>query len=144
MNSIRINTGIIRLTIDDDPERVIAFNPEDIAFADAFFRLYADLSRKQAELEKRAEEIISAEKPDESGVADNIGEHIALVRELIQYVRDGIDSVFGAGTSATAFGDVYSFTALESFFEGVIPYINKARQKKIDAHLNKRKSKVLK
>lgn len=139
MAGIRINTGVIRLTIDDDPERVIAFNPEDIGFADAFYKLYSDLGQKQTEFDERAKAIADDTRPDNAGVPENFDSHIALMRELIQYVRDGIDSVFGAGTSQTAFGDVYSFTALESFFEGVTPYIEKVRKAKIDAHLAKRK-----
>ena len=144
MNSIRIDTGIIRLTIDDDPERVIAFNPEDVGFADAFYKLYADLSRKQAELEKRWKELEANGKPDDVGIQDNVSDYISLARDVIQYVRDGIDSVFGVGTSDKAFGDVYSLVSLESFFEGITPYIQKARAKKLDAHIAKRKSKVLK
>ena len=144
MDSIRINTGIVRLMIDDDPERVIAFNPEDVAFAEAFFNLYDDINRKQAELEAHAKEIAENGKTDEVGMPINAGDHIALLRDLIQYMRDGIDDVFGPGTSQTAFGNVYSLNSLISFIEGVTPYIEKARENKVSAYIKKSGRKVLK
>ena len=35
--SIQIQSAEVRVLVNDDPNRVITFNPEDIAFIDAFF-----------------------------------------------------------------------------------------------------------
>lgn len=141
MAGLKINTGTIRLEIDDDPGRVISFCPTDVRFAERVQGLISELQGKQKEFESRVKALNDTAEMDENGVPLNIGDQLAMARELIEYMRGKIDEVFGAGTSQTAFGDCYSFEALVSFFEGVAPYIAKARGQKIDAHLRKVRSR---
>jgi hypothetical protein len=49
MESLHINTGGIRLCINDDPNRVIEFNPQDLSFAERFYSLLSDFEGKEKE-----------------------------------------------------------------------------------------------
>lgn len=42
MDSIRIDTGGVRLMVNGDPQRVIAFNPHDVVFAERFYALLGE------------------------------------------------------------------------------------------------------
>lgn len=144
MNSLKINTGEVRLMIDDDPNRVIAFNPSDVAFIERFMKLYRDMDEKQEEIAKKEEEINAVSKFDANNIPDNANEKIKLAREVIGYMRDQIDVVFGSGTSETVFGDVYSTLAVQSFLEGITPFIHGNREEVLKEHLAKGKGKALK
>ena len=69
----------------------------------------------------------------------NAGERIKLIREICEWTREKIDAVFGKGTAQAAFGDSMSLDMFGQFFEGVTPYIEKERSKKISQY-----SKVVK
>jgi len=135
MESIRIDTGI-RLMINDDPSRVIAFDPKDVAFAERFYALAKDFDGKADEYQQRANAI--GEGDVEAG--------LALIRESCTYMREQIDALFGAGTSQTAFGDSLSLDAIGQFLDGVLPFIQDVRAEKIARYAtsNRKARSVLK
>ena len=47
MDSLRLD-GVVRLAINDDPERVITFVPDDILFAERFYALLDALKEKES------------------------------------------------------------------------------------------------
>ena len=138
MDSLRIDTGVKRIAINDDPSRVIEFNPNDLLFAEKFYALVGEFGQKQKEYQKRSAEIEANKEVDENGVPANTGDGLALMREVCTYMRGKIDYLFGEGTSEKAFGDTMSLYVFEQFFTGVTPFIQSARQDKVARYLNER------
>lgn len=133
--SIRIDTGEVRLLINDDESRVIAFNPNDISFLEAFFELLEDFEKKEKEF-RNEERVLNANKDvDGHGLPKNIKGKIALNRKICRYMREKIDFVFGEGTSDTAFGTANTMDMFSQFFDGITPFIKSARDDKTSKYL---------
>ncbi len=126
------------MTVNGDPNRVIAFNPKDALFAEKFYKLLSDLSEKQKEYQSRAEQLEANDETDEAGLPRNAGALLALMTESCQYMREQIDHLFGKGTSDTAFGGANQLDMFVQFFDGVGPYIGEARAEKVQKYTNKR------
>lgn len=135
-DSIRIETGIKRILVNDDPARVIKFNSTDVVFAEKFYRLLQDFRGKHDSYRERARAIDDNSAVDENGIPANVGDGLALLREVCAYMREQIDILFGAGTSAAAFEDAMTLDMFEQFFEGIAPFIKDARSEKIRRYLN--------
>jgi hypothetical protein len=131
MQSLHINTGEIRLCVNDDPDRVIAFNPTDISFAERFYGLLSEFEEKEKEYRHKAEALQGNTEIDSLGIPKNFGGALALLRETCGFLREKIDEVFGAGTSQAAFGDANTLDMFEQFFTGITPFVQKAREKQV-------------
>ncbi len=130
MKNLVIDTGKVNLTINDDPDRVISFNPSDVVFAEKFYQLIRDFEAKEGEYQRRGAEIEANTKVSENGIPENIGDGIALLREICEWVREHIDNIFGKGTSQVVFGDAMSLDMFSQFFTGITPYVEAARSEK--------------
>jgi len=132
--SITIDTGEVELLINQDPNRVIRFNPTDLNFAERYYKLIGGFHEKQKEFEDREIEIKKITGKDANGMPLNFATLAALDHEVFAYTRAQIDEVFGPGTSQTAFGDTVNSEVLEQFLTGVSPYFKKARVQKIEQY----------
>lgn len=130
MDGIRIDTGVKRLTVNDDPERVITFNPEDVLFVERFYELIKIFQQKEVEFQKRIDELTADEEKDSYGIPVNTPETLELVVEICDFLREQIDKVFGPGTSEAAFGEAQSLSMFEQFFAGIAPFIQSTRSEK--------------
>ncbi len=130
MDSLRIATGEVRLMVNDDPARVVAFNPEDVLFAERFYQVMGEFDTKQLEYQARYAQL-DTEGASINGLPTNVGAKLALLRETCEYFRAQIDRVFGAGTSQAAFGDAMTLSMFEQFFDGITPYIQGPRAGKM-------------
>lgn len=135
MDSLKINTGVKQVIINDDPNRMIEFNPSDVVFAERFYQMVKELETKQGEYTQRAASL-ETQGVDPNGVPVNIGDSLALTREISEYMREQIDRLFGAGTSTTVFGAVLSLDAVAQFFTGIIPFIQTARSERTTRYMN--------
>lgn len=131
MQSLHINTGEIRLCVNDDPDRVIAFNPTDISFAERFYALLGEFEEKEKEYQKKAQVLQENTEIDSLGIPKNFGPALALLRETCGFLRQEIDKVFGLGTSQAAFGDANTLDMFEQFFTGITPFVQRAREKQV-------------
>lgn len=135
MDSIKINTGAKRIAINDDPERVLEFNPSDVAFAEKFYQLVKDFEEKQRGFEARAKSMDAQPADlDDYGLPANVSEKLAFVREVCEYLYGKIDYLFGAGASQKIFGGVLSLEAVSQFFEGITPFIEATRREKVSKY----------
>jgi hypothetical protein len=141
MQSLQINTGEIRLAINDDPERVIAFNPSDVMFAERFYKLMGGFEDALKNYQSRIADLEKETAEDDNGVPVNVADRIELMKEISQFMRKEIDSLFGENTSQKAFGDALNLDAFTQFFEGVTPYIQKARTDRVAKYTNSKKRK---
>jgi hypothetical protein len=155
MDSLHIDTGEKRIQIDDDPGRMIVFNPSDVLWVDRFRGMKRDVLAKLDEFSKKSGELqviirFEAKKkaPDQNLIDETENRGSALYREACIYMRGLIDNIFGKDASQTAFGDLMSGTAIVSFLEGITPYIEIVRAAKVAAYVphpqaKKRKSKAV-
>lgn len=131
VDSIRIDSGVKRIAINDDPGRIIEFNPKDIIFAEKYYALVGEFKTKQNDFISRAEKLEAVKDKDEFGLPVNMGERIALTHEICVWTKEKIDNLFGPGTSEKAFGNVLSLEVFEQFFDGILPLIESARGDKV-------------
>lgn len=146
MDSIQITTGVKRIAINDDPERVIAFNPHDIAFAERFYALMQNFEGKQREYAARAEALDQDIGVDDNGLPVNLGERIAFMRDICEYYHAQIDALFGDGTAFKVFDGALGLEMIQQFFEGITPFIQHVRQEKVAKYQprGKGRAKVMK
>lgn len=130
MDSLKIQAGV-RLAINGDPSRVVAFNPSDVGFVERLYQLFNYFEAQQAEYERRAAELDAVTEQDANGLPANIAEHFAFMREVCAAMHAQIDSVFGAGTAQTVFEGALDMDMIAQFFDGVLPYIQKTRDEKL-------------
>lgn len=131
-SSIRIDAGEVTLLVNDDPRRVIKFNPEDILFVERFYSLLGGFEGVQKKFQDRLDAI-----PDnEESTAPKV---IAVIEEACDYLMEQIDSVFGAGTSEAAFAGAKSLSQIEQFFLAIAPYVKAKRQDKVTKYQSKTK-----
>lgn len=135
--SLSIDTGVIRLAINGDESRVIAFNPNDALFAEKFYKMLGTLQTRFTEYQIKADIVEAIQETDANGIPLNTGERIELMKEVCIFARGQIDELFGAGTSQTAFEDALSIEAIIQFFEGVKPFVQSARADKVAKYTNK-------
>lgn len=133
MDSIRIDTGVKRLLINDGPD-VLEFNPTDVVFAEKFYAMIREFEEKQAEYQARAELAAADEGVDENGIPVNIEKSLALLREVCVFLRERIDFLFGPGTSQKLFGDAMTLDMFEQFFKAIAPHIQRARADKVSRY----------
>ena len=143
MSNINMNTGEIRLTINNDENRVIAFNPNDLEFVDNLYNLLAGLENKEKEYKAKESEIDKNTEVNSYGVPINLKEKLDLLKKTCNYMREKIDDVFGKGTSQIVFGNANTLDMFEQFFEGITPYIEKARSAKISKYTKNNKKNVM-
>ena len=137
-DSIQIDAGQKRILINDDPKRVLKFNPLDILFAEKFYALLGDFHEKDKEFRQRMLELENSEDKDEFGLPANLPDSFSLMHEMSQYMHEQIDELFGVGTSEMVFEGVDNLEMIQQFFEGLIPFIQKARVKKVEKYTKPR------
>ena len=148
MDSIRIDTGVKKILINDGPE-FIEFNPNDVSFAEKFYSLISEFEAKMVEYQARSDEIDANKEVDAHDIPVNFGALITLMRDVCEFVRERIDHLFGAGTSQKCFGDALNLNMFEQFFDGITPFIQRARTEKVNKYTpppvsKKRKRAVMK
>lgn len=145
-HSLEINAGDIRLAINGDPNRIVIVNPQDVVFVEKLYSLENKLRVEMEEYQRRAVALEADNTLDADGRPSNIPERIALMVEVGERFRAEIDDLFGAGTSAIAFGDRIVPNQIIQFLQQVQEYIQPVRSDKIsryttaaNAKRNKRK-----
>jgi hypothetical protein len=122
MESLQVKTGQVSLRILDDAgnERgVFRFNPTDVQSATRLFELQSEFEQRQKELEEKEKQCVT---PQEKG---------QFMVECIDYLRNGIDSVFGEGSSQLLFGNAHTLSMFYDFFHGITPYYQKASEQRM-------------
>lgn len=137
-DSLRINTGTKRLLVNDGPD-YIEFNPDDVVFAEKFYNLVREFQTKQDEYSARAQDLDNQEL-DENGIPERVGESLALIREVCEFLCGKIDDLFGPETCRKVFGGAMTLNMFEQFFTGITPFIQRAREEKVSQYVRTKKS----
>lgn len=125
MESLQVRTGQISLRILDDAgeERgIFRFNPEDVESAKRVVELQSELEIKKSEFEQKAKFCSTTE------------EKVELLSETVSYFKNLVDQCFGEGSSKIVFGDANTLSMFYDFFEGIIPYYQKASEKRMSKY----------
>lgn len=137
MENLIIDSGIKRIRINEDDNRIIEFNPEDIVFVEKFYGLIKKFEEKEADFRLKTEEIESIKGEDGYGIPLNTKQTLDLVLDLCNYLRKEIDKVFGEDTSNKAFGQTQTLNMFEQFFNGIVPFVQKTRHERIEKYYSK-------
>ena len=129
------------IMIDDDPERIIRFNTEDVHLRARLFEFAKDVSRKQQEVEAKTAEIKAMVGDDKDGFALQAEPSMKLMVDLADYFMAGIDDVFGKGTSAIVFADGFDFESFTTFLSYVMDKFGAKSNEKINQRLKRSTSK---
>lgn len=127
MDTLQIASSRINLSVNGDENRLISFDPEDIVFVTGFYQLAGAFAQKEEEYRTKVECLDPGDPKSAQKAAD-------LAVELLHWLREEIDRLFGAGTSLAAFGEGGSPLMLRQFFEGVTPYIRSVREQKVSRY----------
>ncbi len=141
VNSLKIDDGKIRLAINDDPKRVIAFNPNDMGFIEKIYRLVSDYQGMEAKYERVVAENGGLVKRDvlrrqleEEGRADVIDEALKIATELFSKIDQSLDDLFGEGAAQKITDGARSFHIYEQFFDGIAPFIQISRAEVLEKY----------
>jgi len=148
MENIVIDTGVKRIMVNDDPTRIIEFNPSDLIFVEKFYQLISEFETKLTEYQTRAEENENVSDLGADGLPVNMLARLALLHDACDYICERIDYVFGEGTSQKAFASARTLDMFKQFLSGISPFISKTRREKIKKYTNpegaKRNKRVIK
>lgn len=140
MDSITLKSGGVRLCVNDDPDRVIAFNPNDIGFVSRFFSLIdlcRDIEQDAAGREKTLRQEYAGDRLECARALT------ALEAELFGQVTQQIDAVFGVGAAKTAFGEEQDIDLVVQLLDGIRPYVTRARRAQVDKYTRRTAAGVL-
>lgn len=134
--TLNLTTSEKRIPIVRDGVNVgsIVFNPNDVTFAERFYKVMGEFQEKYKEFSQRAKIIDANQALDENDLPVNANERIAFLRDACQYFRERIDILFGVGTSQIVFGDVMELEIFPQFLTGIAPYIQQARVSKVQQY----------
>lgn len=131
-------SNTVRLTVNDDPDRVVEFNPSDVGFVSRFYDLMDNVEAKEGEYNAKLEEIQKDSSINSFGAPNALKKEIALTAEICDYMREQVDAVFGEGTSRTVFGDMNVPAMFGEFFNEIAPHITAARNKATKKYTGKK------
>jgi len=144
-DSLHIDSGVIQLTVNDDPTRVVKFNPTDILFIERFYQMQKDFMQKQKSFLERSKQLDELNKElDESGNPVHAEESIQFLHEICAYMYEQIDKLFGEGTSQTVFQGMMSLDMIIQFFNSIIPFIEGARTEMVEKYVQKENTEIMK
>ena len=141
MDSIQIDTGVKRIMVNDDPARVIEFNPSDLIFVEKFYGLISEFEVKMTEYQKQAEQNEKITTLGADGFPINMAERLRLLHEACDFICGRIDYVFGENTSAKVFDGARTLEMFSQFLDGISPFISKTRSEKVNKYTNPESAK---
>ena len=65
-------SNVVRIAINDDPARVIEFNPDDVGFVERFYALIDNVEAKENEIKEKLEEIRKDQTESSYGMPNSI------------------------------------------------------------------------
>ena len=148
MQSIRFDDGFKEFMINDDPNRVIRFNPADYGILERFNIAQKEIT-KEIEALQADFDIKSDGTPDVP--EDELNEAAEMLAKVRKLICDKVDYIFGSPVSEAAFGtqsplsSVKGLPRFERFIRAAQAFIEKevkAEQKASQKRVSKYTSQV--
>jgi hypothetical protein len=144
LKSLKIESSKIRLAINDDKNKIIEFDPNDVKFINRYYSMISNFEVKQKEFAEKAAKIDKITTYNSIGMKVSDIEGSKLMLEMCEYMKGQIDYVFGNGASEKAFGDTINPEMINEFLGGVAEYIAAERNAKIEKYTGKNTKSVAK
>lgn len=132
MQNLNFDDGYKEFSINNDPNRVIRFNPADFGIIERIDIAYE-------EIEKAAKIDVDMELKPDGTPRDDLGKAAEIVKEISDTIKNQIDYIFNSPVSDTVFGNqsplglVKGVPLYERFLEVAIPVIQKEVRKEAEA-----------
>lgn len=142
MHNLNFDEGYKEFTINGDKNRVIRFNPSDIAFVERFNESVKNITKYQ---DKLKEIELNPDGTAQEG-AENYKHTAELVADSRKFINEQIDYIFGSDVSEKVFGVQSPLSSVggkflfERFLECVTPLMGNAMKEETKAqkkHLDK-------
>jgi hypothetical protein len=128
MQNLSMNDGFKEFSINNDPNRVIRFNPSDFGIIDRINSAYA-------EIEKSTNVDTDVTLKNDGTAKDDLEKAAMIVQQVSNTIKGQIDYIFNSPVSDIVFGKqsplslVGGMPLYEQFLNVVIPVIKKDVQK---------------
>lgn len=143
MQNIRIDDGLKEFTINNDPNRVVRFNPSDVNLLDRFDRAYKAIEEEQEKIKEDIELETNGEPLENQ---EDYEEALNIIRKANNLIKDQIDFIFDSEVSDVIFGNQSPMSTVkgkplfERVFEAIKPILEKEiteEQKASDKRISK-------
>ena len=134
IQSLNIDLGEIRLAVNGDESKILAFNPYDVDFTERFYSLIGKVDEVQKRYEVIAAELDGNTETDAYGMKKNQPEIFKMRRDICTELRAELDGVFGEGVSDMCFGNTNTLEMFEAFFTAITPFVERSRTSKIQKY----------
>lgn len=115
----------------------IGFDPSDVLFMERIYGFMDNIEAAESEYEAKAAALDKNTSTDKYGVPTNAREQLKLMRELCEFLRGQIDSVFGEGTSQMVFEDALSLDMIYDFLGELVPHVESVQAERIKKYTNR-------
>lgn len=141
MESIKIQSGTIKLAINEDPDRIVSFNPTSVSFVEKLQSLMSEVNKKEAILSEKLKNANEIEEDNR-----RIKDTLSVYKEMLDFTSTSIDNVFGKGTSDVVLNGEDDLDLLFQFLEGASLYVQEVRSRAVQkyipqAHAKRKKHK---
>ena len=99
MQSLHFDDGFKEFMINDDPKRVIKFNPSDFSILERYQEALENIKRVHAELS----EDVEIKKDVTTG--EGLNEDVELIAKVNKLIREQVDYIFDSDVADIAFGN---------------------------------------
>lgn len=146
MDKLQIASGKKRIQITDENDKekgVLEFNPSEMVFIEKYQTLMIGFQEKSIIIEKLLEDIksrIGKGNFDEGGDETREVSKSAFetIKELYDFFDNELNILFGEGTTAMLFSTPRDLGEYNQFLEGISPYIQEVRAKKVEKYASPR------
>lgn len=131
MEKIRIQRNVKRIEVNDNGD-VLELNFDDLNLPYRFYAMLKDFEKNREKFTKGFTEKIKDMSDEES-----VDAFVQAERELNEYMRDSVDSVFGEGTCRKVYGDILPSVEMHNkFFNALHPFFEEEARRR-QAKMNK-------
>ncbi len=146
MDSLQIKSGKKRIQITDEnggEKGVLEFNPSEFAFIEKYQELLINFTEKSGKIDE-LRQAAGLVEVDSENIREQSDVIFTAVKELYDFFENEIDGLFGTGTSAMLFSEERDVDEYHQFLEGIAPYIQGERAKKMARYAPPSRSKKAK
>lgn len=146
IDSIRVDTGVRKITVNDEGE-TISLNFADQSFPVRYFNMVDEFQSQQEIFQKEEDDLIKECEENQLSEYERMRKTAAFNLKIHEFFKERVEALFGADACRKVFGDIVpSVDMYMDFISQLAPYFEKygkERQKKLMQKYNpKRKGNV--
>lgn len=116
MNNLNFDDGLKEFTLNNDPNRVIRFNPSDINLLNRFNQAQKTINEEQTKIKQ---DITLKENGEPETEQEDYKNALEVINKTNQLIKDQIDFIFDSKVSDAVFGNQSPLSTVNGkpFFE---------------------------